>query len=195
MRRTLLRNAKTVSVISVPVNLGQPFLGPDLTPHLLKEHGLSQLLASCGWRSEMVPDIVATGMPPTHVPNEDVILGNAKNCAEVGYVSEKIFHTVKKHAESDNFVLILGGDHCIPIGTIPGIMSARRNTGVVWVDAHADLNVPLTSNSGNMHGKSKLSCPILSSSNRIYSDTTIISITAYFVRDAGCISVESCEEC
>ena len=152
MRRTLLRNAKTVSVISIPMNLGQPFLGPDLTPHLLKEHGLSSLLSSCGWRTEMVPDIVSGGIPPIYVPKKDIILGNAKNCAEVGFVCEKVFHQVKSYAETDNFVLILGGDHCIPIGTIPGLVSARKNTGVVWVDAHADLNVPLTSNSGNMHG-------------------------------------------
>lgn len=153
MRRTMQRSAKTVSVLSVPMNLGQPFLGPDLTPHLLKEHGLSELLASCGWRVIMEPDIVAGGPPPPNIPLKKMVLGNAKNCAEVGFVCEKAFHQVKKHAETDNFVLILGGDHCIPIGTIPGLVSARKNTGVVWVDAHADLNVPLTSGSGNMHGK------------------------------------------
>ena len=101
----------------------------------------------------MVPDIVANGPPPLHIPTNGITLGNAKNCAEVGYVCEKVFHVVKQHAETDNFVLILGGDHCIPIGTIPGLVSARKNTAVVWVDAHADLNIPLTSNSGNMHGK------------------------------------------
>jgi arginase len=134
------------------MNLGQPFLGPDLTPHLLKEHGLSELLASCGYRIIMEPDIVAAGPPPLYTPPTNMTLGNAKNCAEVGFVCEKVFHQVKKHAETDNFVLILGGDHCIPIGTIPGLISARKNTGVVWIDAHADLNVPLTSGSGNMHG-------------------------------------------
>ena len=49
-------------------------------------------------------------------------------------------------------MLILGGDHCIPIGTIPGIRKNRPSTGVVWVDAHADINTPTTSLSGNMHG-------------------------------------------
>lgn len=152
MRRTLQRSAKTVSVISVPMNLGQPFLGPDLSPKLLKDNGLSSLLSSCGWRITMEPDIFSVGTPPLHIPDASIVLGNAKNCAEVGYVCEKVYHVVKKHAETDNFVLILGGDHCIPIGTIPGLLSARKNTGVVWVDAHADINVPETSNSGNMHG-------------------------------------------
>jgi arginase len=153
MKRSLQLYAKTVSVISVPMNLGQPFLGPDQTPKLMKENGLSSLLTSCGWRIDMEPDIISAGSPALHIPDRNVVLGTAKNCAEVGYVCEKVFHVVKRHAETDNFVLILGGDHCIPIGTIPGLLTARKNTGVVWVDAHADINVPATSNSGNMHGQ------------------------------------------
>jgi arginase len=157
MRRSIQKcTAKTVSVLSVPMNLGQPFLGPDLTPQFLREHGLHQLLADCGWRIVTEPDIVANGTPPLHIPNPQLKLGLAKNVAEVGFVCEKVFHQVKKHAETDNFLLILGGDHCIPIGTIPGIFSARKNTGVVWIDAHADLNVPATSSSGNMHGNPNL---------------------------------------
>jgi arginase len=48
--------------------------------------------------------------------------------------------------------LILGGDHSIGIGSLAGVLRARPNTGVVWVDAHADLNTPSISESGNMHG-------------------------------------------
>ena len=65
---------------------------------------------------------------------------------------EKIFHQVSEHSITDNFLLILGGDHCIPIGTIPAIKKHRPNTGIVWVDAHADINTPTLSQSGNMHG-------------------------------------------
>lgn len=75
-----------------------------------------------------------------------------KNCSQVGSVCESIYHQVQKEAASDNFLLILGGDHCIPIGTLPGILTSRPNTGVVWVDAHADINTPSSSPSGNMHG-------------------------------------------
>jgi arginase len=156
MRRSRALCSKTVSVISVPMNLGQPFLGPDLTPRLMRENGLNSLLSSCGWRIDMEPDIISSGSPPVHIPDRNIVLGNAKNCAEVGFICEKVFHVVKKHAETDNFVLILGGDHCIPIGTLPGLYSARKNTGVVWVDAHADINVPATSGSGNMHGQGSI---------------------------------------
>ena len=47
---------------------------------------------------------------------------------------------------------MIGGDHSIALGTISGVTSARPNTGVIWVDAHADINTPRTSGSGNMHG-------------------------------------------
>ena len=154
MRRTLFRCAKqsgtkTVSVLSVPVNLGQPFMGPDRAPELLKEHGLNTMLASSGYRIVVEPDILSTDFSRSNV-NSDKF--NARNCEEVGFVCEKIYHRVKEHAETENFLLILGGDHCIPIGTIPAIISARKDTGIVWVDAHADINVPATSGSGNMHG-------------------------------------------
>ena len=78
---------------------------------------------------------------------------NAKNCREIGRVCEAISKaTFQQALDPDNFVLILGGDHCIPIGTIPGLVAARPSTGVMWVDAHVDLNTPSSSGSGNMHG-------------------------------------------
>jgi arginase len=76
----------------------------------------------------------------------------AKNIAQVGHTAENLMKVVSKEAAKDDFVLILGGDHCIPIGTISGIIHSRPNTGIVWVDAHADINTPEASNSGNMHG-------------------------------------------
>lgn len=51
-----------------------------------------------------------------------------------------------------NFPLILGGDHSIGIGSLAGVLRAKPQTGVIWVDAHADLNIPGVSESGNMHG-------------------------------------------
>lgn len=49
-------------------------------------------------------------------------------------------------------MLTLGGDHAIGAGTVAGIMQARPDTGIIWVDAHADINTPNVSESGNMHG-------------------------------------------
>lgn len=147
---------KTVSLISLPVNLGQPYLGVDNSPKLLFENGLMNLLGSCGWRVLQVPEIISTSMYPSRsVPLKEAVSDqgiNAKNCAQVGSIAKQIYEQVSAHAQTDNFLLILGGDHCIPIGTIPAIIKHRPNTGIIWVDAHADINTPASSGSGNMHG-------------------------------------------
>jgi arginase len=134
-----------VSVISVPITAGQPHLGADLAPTLLKEQGLFDILKKCGWNVHdrgnfNLLDIADTG------------ISNAKNVAALGKTCQQVSEMMYECASREDFLLILGGDHSIPLGTIPGIMKARPNTGVVWVDAHADLNTPDSSNSGNMHG-------------------------------------------
>lgn len=63
-----------------------------------------------------------------------------------------IFEAVHESAAAGKFPLILGGDHSLSAGSVAGVLKARPNTRVVWVDAHADLNTPATSPSGNMHG-------------------------------------------
>ena len=150
--RLFSTSSKTVSVISVPCNLGQPFLGPDQGPKLLIESGLFGLLADCDYRIKQIPDILPI---VTHESNADVKLmaaRNARNSLQVGLTSEVVHQKVFEEAKTDHFLLILGGDHCISIGTISGIKAARKSTGIVWVDAHGDINTPRTSGSGNMHG-------------------------------------------
>lgn len=77
---------------------------------------------------------------------------NAKNCALVGHGSNLLANAVETKMNEGRFPLIIGGDHSIGIGSLTGILRARPNTGVIWVDAHADLNTPDTSGSGNFHG-------------------------------------------
>lgn len=144
-------SSKKLTLISVPINLGQPLLGPDLTPSYLLDGGLLDLLHTCGWNVNQVPPIISSTDEAVEKSSNDFM--NAKNCREVGVVCEKLFHLTSNHMkEIDNFVLTLGGDHCLPIGTIPAIKKNRPNTGIVWVDAHADINTPEASRSGNIHG-------------------------------------------
>ena len=60
---------------------------------------------------------------------------------------------MKAEASEGRFVFNIGGDHSMAMGTVAGILAVRPQTGVVWVDAHADINTPRTSGSGNMHGE------------------------------------------
>jgi arginase len=71
---------------------------------------------------------------------------------EVGAGTKALAELVESKLKLGRFPLILGGDHSIGIGSLAGILRARPDTGVIWVDAHADLNTPSSSESGNMHG-------------------------------------------
>jgi arginase len=124
---------------------------PFVSCRAMIDSGLPKMLGKIGWRLKMLPPLIID--PPfgladaRHEHNP-----NAKNCYQVGQVSDAICNYVHTECLPDNFPLILGGDHCISIGTISAIRRARPQTKVVWVDAHGDINTPATSGSGNMHG-------------------------------------------
>jgi arginase len=80
-----------------------------------------------------------------------------KNPLAVSAVTQKLSEQVYSHAKEGRCVLTLGGDHSIAVGTIAGTAKAIRERlgkemAVIWVDAHADINTPETSDSGNIHG-------------------------------------------
>ena len=152
MRRSLFRlKEKIVSVLPIPMHLGQPHAGTDLSPAMLQSFGLFDMLRENGWKaipSENLCD--PSQYYYQSIPEDDAY--NAHNCRKIGAACQIIENRVYEHALTENFLLMIGGDHSIPIGTIPAIVRARPNTGVVWVDAHADINTPKTSLSGNIHG-------------------------------------------
>lgn len=91
------------------------------------------------------------------MPAEDPDHRNMKKPRAVSAVCQKLSSQVYEHALAGRFVLTLGGDHSIAIGTISGTAKATRerlgrDIAVIWVDAHADINTPETSDSGNIHG-------------------------------------------
>jgi arginase len=91
------------------------------------------------------------------LPTEDPDYRGMKNPRAVSAVTQRIAHQVYEHARQGRFVLTLGGDHSIAIGTVGGVAQATRerlgrDTALIWVDAHADINTPETSDSGNIHG-------------------------------------------
>ena len=146
---------KTVSVIGAPMTYGQPFVGTDSGPSLLRENGLLKDLSALGWRVEDIPDLDFSSIcaeavkenTSTHNTNT-----NARNSLQVGAGTKVLADLVESKLKVGRFPLILGGDHSIGFGSLAGILRAKPNTGVIWVDAHADLNIPEVSESGNMHG-------------------------------------------
>lgn len=91
------------------------------------------------------------------IPADDAPFRNMKNPRAVSVVTQQIAAQVYEQASAGRMVLTLGGDHSIAIGTIAGTARAvkerlGREMAVIWVDAHADINTPETSDSGNIHG-------------------------------------------
>jgi len=117
----------------------------------LKEHGLRSKLSSLGWRVKEVPtldfDNINMERPPPNIVNN-----GARNSMMVGKGTKMLADVVEETIKEGAFPLILGGDHSIGLGSLAAILKCRPNIGVIWVDAHADLNTPFSSPSGNMHG-------------------------------------------
>ena len=125
----------------------------DHGPGILRRAGILKHLSTLGWRVNDMSDInfdklaneIYQGDNPEEFPN-------AKNSKIVGKGCEMLAKVVESEISKGRFPVILGGDHSIAAGSLAGILRSRPETGVIWVDAHADLNTPDTSESGNMHG-------------------------------------------
>eukprot|EP00814_Leptocylindrus_danicus_P008619 CAMPEP_0116011188 /NCGR_PEP_ID=MMETSP0321-20121206/4425_1 /TAXON_ID=163516 /ORGANISM="Leptocylindrus danicus var. danicus, Strain B650" /LENGTH=247 /DNA_ID=CAMNT_0003480385 /DNA_START=3 /DNA_END=745 /DNA_ORIENTATION=+ len=147
---------------------GQPLIGTDCGPAMLREAGLRSKLTALGWAREagLRSKLTALGWRVEDLNDlnfEQITDVNgalsknsknnkAKNSIRVGKSAEMIANVVCERASMGRFPLVLGGDHSVAIGSLAGILKARPRTGVLWIDAHADLNTPDISGSGNMHG-------------------------------------------
>jgi arginase len=164
----------SVSVIGVPTAWGQPLGGVEKGPQAVRDAGLRRAVTSLGWRYTDRGDI-AVPRPRASDPHAP---GTGKNSFAVGQANQRLCEAVRAAGErrrllrnghssavaphsaplafaaaaAGEFVLSVGGDHSIAAGSIAGILAERPRTAVIWVDAHADLNVPGESPTGNLHG-------------------------------------------
>eukprot|EP00903_Cladosiphon_okamuranus_P012729 g11900.t1 len=147
---SFLATPRTAAVIGAPGQFGQPLAGTDKGPSLMREAGLLGSLAALGWRVEEMGDVDMTGPPGGADPA--LAGGHAHHSVAVGAGCRRLSDAVFAKAAEGKFVLTLGGDHSIALGSLAGVLRARPDTRVLWVDAHADINSPRASPSGNMHG-------------------------------------------
>ena len=138
---------KSVHIIGVPMDLGQNRRGVDMGPYALRYAGLGAALTALGYR------VVDGGNIPVPVPEEEEESPNlrARHLNAVAATAEEIYRRARACREQDAFVLFLGGDHSISIGTVAAVAEGR-DIGLIWVDAHGDFNTPETSPTGNIHG-------------------------------------------
>lgn len=138
---------KQITVIGVPMDLGADRRGVDMGPSAIRYANLKNKLEQIGYDVEDIGNLhVQT--PESYHPGETKL----KYLREVASVNNELAHTVADVIRQGRFPLVLGGDHSIAIGTIAGVTRHQKKTGVIWFDAHGDLNTADTSPSGNIHG-------------------------------------------
>jgi len=145
-----IKQPNKVALVGVPLSRGQPLLGVERGPLVIRERGLATKLESDGW---VVDDLGDLNFKVIECSEEERA-GKKKYAAMIGAANKLLCDTNAEQARQGKFVLTLGGDHSLGIGSVAGMLMARPETAVIWVDAHADLNTPRTSISGNIHGMS-----------------------------------------
>ncbi|MFC6041199.1 arginase [Paenisporosarcina macmurdoensis] len=140
-------NKLNISLIGVPMDLGQNRRGVDMGPSAIRYAGVVERLEEIGHTVTDEGNIQIAAAEKTASPDT-----NLKNLIEVTDASTALANKIHDVMENGQFPLILGGDHSIAIGTLAGLGDRYDNLGVIWYDAHADLNTGETSPSGNIHG-------------------------------------------
>ena len=142
---------RRVSILGVPLGFGSSLAGVDIGPPALRVARLNQRIAQLGYDVRDLGDM-RIARPP--LPAEP--MQRAKYLQEISAVCEELSQEVRNILGGGELPIVLGGDHSIAIGSISGVSGFYRERnqtlGLIWFDAHADMNTPETSPSGNIHG-------------------------------------------
>src|SRR5215204_4702255 len=142
---------KTVSILGVPLGYGASMAGVDMGPAALRVARLNQRIARLGYE---VRDLGDMRLERPHTQPEEG--EKLKYVREIGNACEQLAREVEEILESGEFPIVLGGDHSIAIGSFAGAASyykkQQQSLGLIWFDAHADMNTAESTLSGNIHG-------------------------------------------
>ena len=147
----------TIAIVGAPLDLGAGRRGVDMGPSALRLAGLNQKLSTLGYEVEDLGNVSVAQQESVSSSTD-----NARYLPQIAATCEKLAGKVESAVEVGKFPLVLGGDHSIAVGTVSGVSYAFRkrsaSIGLIWVDAHADMNTPETSPSGNVHGMPLACC-------------------------------------
>jgi arginase len=142
-----MRAVREVAVIGATLDLGQGRRGVDMGPSAIRYAGLEERLVNLGYT------VRDHGNVETAVPEATLVRDErARFLPEIKATCVRIAAKVVEEAGAGAIPLVLGGDHSVALGTLGGLASVHGPGGVLWIDAHADINTPDTSPSGNVHG-------------------------------------------
>lgn len=138
---------KNISIIGVPLDLGASKRGASLGSDAIRYAGIVERLERIGYDVEDEGNIDVDRRAAFTKEGS-----NLKNLNVVKETNEKLCKKVDEVMKKKRFPVVLGGDHSIAIGTIKGVLQNIEKLGVIWIDAHGDINTDITSPSGNIHG-------------------------------------------
>jgi arginase len=151
-------SGKHIAIIGAPLDLGQGRRGVDMGPSAVRVAGLGRRLAALGYKVADLGNVHVSQAESV----SDAGASNAKYLAQIAESCSNIAHMVSDALTSGQMPIVLGGDHSIAAGTVAGIANSLRQrnqkTGLLWIDAHADMNTPDSSPSGNVHGMPLACC-------------------------------------
>src|SRR5690625_4128438 len=130
------------------MDLGQTRRGVDMGTSAIRYAGITEKLESLHFQVNDLGDVDIPRPSRQKVNRED----NLRNLNEVVEANTNLAQLVNEEVKKGHFPLVLGGDHSIAIGSIAGVTNHYTNLGVIWYDAHGDINTVETSPSGNIHG-------------------------------------------
>lgn len=140
--------SRTVTIVGAPLDLGQGRRGVDMGPSAIRYAELEERLASIGCTVVDRGNVAAPQPEALAIRDE-----RARFLPEILEACARLAEIVRDVVTEGSLPLVLGGDHSIAVGTLAGLRAAAGQPGgVVWIDAHGDLNTPATSPTGNVHG-------------------------------------------
>jgi arginase len=143
--------SRQIRIIGVPLDLGQSRRGVDMGPSAVRVAGLESKLEALGYLVEDKGN-VHVALAETKSAGDP----NAKYLKEIADTCSKEAELVIQTLEAGKIPLVLGGDHSIAVGTVSGVAEfyrrSKQRVGLLWIDAHSDINTPESSPSGNVHG-------------------------------------------
>lgn len=143
-------NAQKVTVIGAALDLGASRRGVDMGPSAIRYAGLKTRLTELGLTVEDAGDVEAPVVETIDL--EQLESPNARFLTEIQSTCSALSEQVRQAVDAGSLPLVLGGDHSIAVGSIGGVALSQGDLGVLWLDAHADMNTPETTPSGNVHG-------------------------------------------
>ena len=148
-----------IAVIGAPMDLGAGRRGVDMGPSAVRLAGLHEKLTALGYQVEDLGNVLVD--QPESAPEGS---SHARYLPQIAHTCGRLADLVERAAEAGKVPLVLGGDHSVAVGTVAGMSrylhrsEPSRRLGLLWIDAHADMNTPESSPSGNIHGMPLACC-------------------------------------